>query len=233
MALILIFLNLSLGLALEAYGALRGWVWAEPALGVITWAHWGFYLWRKPQLPDVAYTRFGLCLCVLLATFGELVLAGLWGVYEYRSSLLPAYVPPGHGLLFLAGLMVAARVPLRWSMAGPAAAFLYWLFLAPADPLSLPLYFLFLLCCWWGAERRLYGVMFTLALALEIGGTAGGAWAWVSPIPGLSIPGANPPVAAGVFYALLDLLVREGERRRLALAEAKLSVSRFCARFCR
>jgi len=81
---------------------------------------------------------------------------------------------------------------------------------------------IFFFCCWFGPERKLYGVMFTLALALEIGGTALGTWAWVPVLPGLNFSGANPPVAAGVFYALLDLLVRAGERLLSSKTEANL-----------
>jgi hypothetical protein len=49
--------------------------------------------------------------------------------------------------------------------------------------------------------------MFTLALAMELYGTALGNWTWRPVVPGLGIGAANPPFAAGAFYALLDLLV--------------------------
>ena len=37
-----------------------------------------------------------------IATVGEIVGSLVWGVYGYRLENLPAFVPPGHGLVYLA-----------------------------------------------------------------------------------------------------------------------------------
>lgn len=44
---------------------------------------------------------------VAIATVGEVVGSLLWGLYGYRLENLPAFVPPGHGLVYLAGLSLA------------------------------------------------------------------------------------------------------------------------------
>jgi hypothetical protein len=41
------------------------------------------------------------------ATVGEIVGSLVWGLYGYRLGNLPAFVPPGHGLVYLAGLSLA------------------------------------------------------------------------------------------------------------------------------
>ena len=40
---------------------------------------------------------------VVVATFAEVVGSLIWGVYTYRLENLPSFVPPCHGLVYLAG----------------------------------------------------------------------------------------------------------------------------------
>ena len=49
--------------------------------------------------------------------------------------------------------------------------------------------------------------MFMLSLGLEIYGTALGNWAWRHKVPMLGWTTMNPPLAAGTFYCMLDMLV--------------------------
>jgi hypothetical protein len=49
--------------------------------------------------------------------------------------------------------------------------------------------------------------MFVLALAMEIYGTALGNWTWRPLVPWLEMATINPPLTAGVFYCVLDMLV--------------------------
>jgi hypothetical protein len=76
------------------------------------------------------------------------------------------------------------------------------------DWLSFILYLFLLPSLIWGPERSLYSAMFTLALALELYGTALGTWHWEPRLLGMGLPldSANPPLASGTFYAVLDLL---------------------------
>ena len=66
---------------------------------------------------------------------------------------------------------------------------------------------LLLACMAFSRARKLYAVMFMLALAMEIYGTALGNWAWHGDVPWLGLNTLNPPLAAGAFYCVLDLLV--------------------------
>ena len=49
--------------------------------------------------------------------------------------------------------------------------------------------------------------MLVLSLAMELWGTWLGNWAWRREVPWLGLVTDNPPLAAGAFYAALDLLV--------------------------
>jgi hypothetical protein len=49
--------------------------------------------------------------------------------------------------------------------------------------------------------------MFVLSLAMEIYGVWLGNWAWASEAPWLGFTTLNPPLAAGAFYCMLDMLV--------------------------
>ena len=50
---------------------------------------------------------------VVVATCAELVGSILWGVYTYRLENLPSFVPPCHGLVYLAGATIAGAARTR------------------------------------------------------------------------------------------------------------------------
>jgi hypothetical protein len=75
------------------------------------------------------------------------------------------------------------------------------------DTLGVPLFALFVACMVFGKARRLYAVMFALALAMELYGTWCGNWVWAVHVPWIGLTTINPPLAAGAFYCVLDLLV--------------------------
>src|SRR3954465_13011021 len=64
-------------------------------------------------------------LVVVVATCAEILGSIVLGAYTYRLENLPAFVPPGHGLVYLAGLRISqsplvrehARAFLRGTMA--------------------------------------------------------------------------------------------------------------------
>jgi hypothetical protein len=50
---------------------------------------------------------------VLIATAGEVLGSLILGLYEYRRGGIPAFVPPGHGLVYLAGCRLARSPVVR------------------------------------------------------------------------------------------------------------------------
>ena len=182
----------------------QAWVpHGQLAASVAAWLAF-FVLWRVERA-----RRPMLLACLLFATAGEVFLSLAWGLYEYRLGNIPLFVPPGHVLLFYLGMQVAARLPDRsewWiaALALPAVA----LFAATGrDTLGPILFMLFATCLWLSPSRRLYATMFVLSLAMELYGTWLGNWTWARDVPWLGLVTDNPPIAAGAFYCVLDLLV--------------------------
>jgi hypothetical protein len=75
------------------------------------------------------------------------------------------------------------------------------------DTMGPLLYVFFLACMWISPSRKLYATMFVLSLAMELYGTWIGNWTWSREVPWLGLTADNPPLAAGAFYCVLDLLV--------------------------
>ncbi|MDP2399095.1 MAG: hypothetical protein Q8M53_12180 [Burkholderiales bacterium] len=178
--------------------------WGQPAVSLATW---GMLLWWMARSAPPA--RLSLAICVVYATLGEIVLSLVWGLYEYRLGNVPLFVPPGHALLFVLGIRLAMRLPdwVTWVIPATAAPLVLALAWTGTDTLGLPLFALLLACMALSRARKLYAVMFLLALAMEIYGTALGNWRWHAEVPGLGLHTLNPPLSAGAFYCVLDLLV--------------------------
>ena len=196
----LIVATILLGLLVDQHWSGAGqWVVNAAAWAVLPW------LWREARLAE----RPALVACLVIATAGEVFLSLVWGLYEYRLRNIPLFVPPGHVMLFFLGMRIAERLPrsaATWvaALAAPLVGLLAW---TGRDTLGPLLYGLFLLCLWVSPSRRLYATMFVLSLAMELYGTWIGNWAWSRDVPWLGLTTLNPPVAAGAFYCVLDLLV--------------------------
>jgi hypothetical protein len=160
--------------------------------------------------------RRALLVCTALAGTGEAVLSLGWGIYDYQFGNLPLFVPPGHALLMTLGVLVRPRVrPAHVrAIAAAAAGWGAWVAWRGTDEFGAVLSVLFLACAAASRGRDLYAAMLLLALLMELYGTALGNWTWRPLVPGTGWSAANPPFAAGAFYALLDLLVLAAVERR-------------------
>lgn len=150
-----------------------------------------------------------LVACMVIAGLGECVLSLVWGLYAYQFGNIPLFVPPGHALLMTLGLMTAAALPagVVWAVplaAAPLALAGWW---QGWDQAGSLLFALLAVCMVLSRGRRLYAVMFVLALLMELYGTWLGNWAWRPVVAGLGLTTTNPPAQAGAFYCALDLLV--------------------------
>ena len=183
----------------------------QVVVSAFTWLLLALLVLRTP-----APRRVALAACLLFATAGEVVLSLVWGLYEYRQHNIPLFVPPGHVLLFFLGMRIAQRLPDRtvpWiaGIALPLVAGLAW---TGRDTLGPVLFALFVACLWLSPSRKLYATMFVLSLAMELYGTALGNWRWTGSVAWLGLTTMNPPLAAGAFYCVLDLLVVSLTSRR-------------------
>lgn len=153
--------------------------------------------------------RPALLACLIIATTGEIFLSLVWGLYTYRLENIPLFVPPGHVLLFYLGMQLATRLPDRaeWWIAALSFPMVMMFAWTGRDTLGPVLFGLFLACLWLSPSRKLYATMFALSYAMELYGTWIGNWVWSADVPWLGLKTINPPVAAGAFYCVLDLLV--------------------------
>jgi hypothetical protein len=203
-------------------------------LGALTWLVLAAVTW---QLPVERRAQVAVVVCA--ATVAEVTGSLVWGVYTYRLHNLPAFVPPAHGLVFVAGLSLSemlrrhARILVGLAAVGAAAWGIAGLTVLSrtdaAGALGVPLLLVFL---WRSRARTAYAGVFVVVGALELFGTAIGTWRWAPVLPGLGIPDGNPPsgVASGYVWfdvmamlfapKLLQLLARRpaGRTREQALA---------------
>ena len=179
-------------------------------LGFATWA---VLFWALRRLP--LERRVQTLLVVGVATCMEVVGSILWGVYTYRLHNLPLFVPPGHGLVYLAGMslgqtrlvrarprvfvLVATACAATWGLLGLTA--LPRFDLGGAIGVSVFLFFL-----WKGRVPTVYAGVFFVVLFLEVWGTAVGLWQWHAITPGLGLPMGNPPSGAMSGYVLFDIV---------------------------
>jgi hypothetical protein len=149
---------------------------------------------------------------VAIATLGELVGSVWWGVYTYRLENLPAFVPPGHGLVYLGGLSLATLLARRSSalLVAAAAVAATWgvagVTVLPAADVSGTIGCAFLIGVLAWARQPVYAGVFMVVVALELYGTALGTWTWQPTVPGLGLSQGNPPSGVASGYVVFDAL---------------------------
>jgi hypothetical protein len=181
---------------------------AQLLLGLAAWVALGLALRAVPPL-----LRVQTLVVVVVATCAEVVGSIVWGVYTYRLENLPSFVPPCHGLVYLAGaslavwaaprhklLVWAALVGvLAWGVAGVTV-------LPRADvggAIGAALLAVYLLR---GRAPEIYAGVFLVVAWLELYGTAIGSWEWAVTIPGTGVPQGNPPSGVASGYVWFDIL---------------------------
>lgn len=196
----LIVATIAIGLLVDRHGGAHG----QLAVSVLAWA-----VLARLWLLSAPAQRPALLACLVYATAGEVFLSLVWGLYDYRLGNIPLFVPPGHVLLFTLGTRLADRLEdgAEWwiaALALPLVAGFAW---SGRDTLGPLLYALFVACMALSPSRKLYATMLVVSLAMELWGTWLGNWTWRREVPWLGLVTDNPPLAAGAFYATLDLLV--------------------------
>ena len=168
--------------------------------------------------------RLQTALVVCVASAAEVVGSLLWGLYAYRLDNLPAFVPPGHGLVYLAGLALAQAARAREArlVQAAAVALAAWgalsLLLAPTPDVAGAIGCATLLAVLARTGRPVYAGVFFVVAVLELYGTALGTWTWAPAVPGLGLPQANPPSGVASGYVLFDVLALAAAPRLARLA---------------
>jgi hypothetical protein len=192
------------GLFVDRYLDLRGQVF----LGVFTCAVLAALLWLHEPA-----ARLQALAVVAIASLGEVIGSLVWGVYSYRLHDLPAFVPPGHGLVYLGGMALATLAGRRFdslllgcAAVGAAAWGVAGMTVLPRLDVSGAIGCTFLLVVLVWTRRPVYAGVFLVVAGLELYGTALGTWTWQAAVPGLRLPQGNPPSGAASGYVVFDVL---------------------------
>ena len=182
----------------------------ELAIGAVTW----LVLLAAVRSSSPA-ERAQVAAVVVIASVGEVLGSLILGLYEYRRGGIPAFVPPGHGLVYLAALALGrsrtmrrhATAAVTATVAAGATWAAYGALVAQRRDVLGAFWFLCLLgFLAWGRARLLYVGAFVVVSYLELLGTALGTWAWAASDPGLHVVGqGNPPSGAAGGYGWFDL----------------------------
>ena len=177
-------------------------------LGLGTWA-----LLATLLAGETRTVRVQVGVVVAFATVIEYVFAGWLGVYVYRLENVPAFVPPGHGLIYLAALAFGrsawarghARALLGSALVLCGAWTLWGLTLAPRTDLLGAFWFgCLLVFAVRGRSPLLYASAFFVVSYLELVGTGLGTWTWQATDPTGLIGIGNPPSGIAGGYAWFD-----------------------------
>ncbi len=160
--------------------------------------------------------RRRMWICVAYSTAIEIFATQVWGLYGYALGNVPLYVPPGHGLIFLAALQLSrtpaiarrADVLVRVVLAVAATWSVAALVLRHDvhGALYLPFYARFAR----SREGAPFAATFVITSIIELLGVRLGNWHWAPVMPGLGIPSGDPPslIAGGYCsFALVAVLL--------------------------
>lgn len=192
----------------------------QQLLGGFAWMFLGAML-----LGENRETKAQVIIAVLFATVGEHFASIYMGGYTYRFENVPAYVPPGHGMVYLTAVALArsglfVRHPRKiaifvvgvwgtWSLWGVSG------YPDRGDWVGALLFSIFLVWLMIGRSPMVYLAAFFITTWLELIGTAVGAWRWAAIDPLLGWPQGNPPSGVGAWYCLVDAVAIGGARPTL------------------
>ena len=190
-------------------------VQTQQVLGAIAWVCLvGLLLGENRE------TQMQIVIAVVFATVGEHFASLYMGGYTYRFENVPAYVPPGHGMVYLTAVALA-RSGLFVRYARGIAVFVIsvwgiWSvwgvsgYAEHGDAVGALLFCIFLAWLIAGRSPMVYLAAFFITTWLELLGTAAGAWRWASIDPLLGWPQGNPPSGVGAWYCLVDAVAIGG-----------------------
>jgi len=164
--------------------------------------------------------RTQVIVAVAFTTLGEYVASVYMGGYTYRFENVPAYVPLGHGMVYLTSIALArSGLFLRYARAIATSvivlcgAWSIWGisgYAEQGDAGGALLFCAFLACLFKGRSPLVYLAAFFITTWLELVGTTAGAWKWAAVDPVFGLSQGNPPSGVAVWYCLVDAVALGG-----------------------
>ena len=212
------FVTVTLCLTLDGIGPQA----LQLALALFGWLFLLAFL-RKETVNVRMQVAVAVCFAVVGECFASLYMQG----YVYRLGNLPAYVPAGHGLVYLtavalgrSGLFQQHARRIAVGVIVSCGAWAVW-GLSPwtnrPDIIGALLFVVFLGYLFKGRSPMVYLGAFFITTWLEIVGTAAGTWAWANIDPASGLPQGNPPSGVAAWYCLVDAVAIAGAEPALRL----------------
>jgi hypothetical protein len=187
----------------------------QNALGVCGWVFLtGLLLGENKEV------RMQVVIAIIFATIGEHFASPFMGGYTYRFGNVPAYVPPGHGMVYLTAVALGrSGLFLRYArgiatfvvlVCGAWSAWGISGYAEQGDCVGALLFCVFLIYLFKGRSPMVYLAAFFITTWLEIIGTAVGTWKWAAIDPVLNLPQGNPPSGVAAWYCLVDAVAMGG-----------------------
>ena len=183
-------------------------IWRQRLVGVLTWTLLVALL--RGEKRSVRLQVVGV---IIVATCVEYTASPFLGYYTYRLHNVPSYVPPGHGLVYLAALSIGrsqiahllSRQLIGFTLIVCGAWAAWGVMLSPRRDVFGAIMYLFLLRFTLRGSRPLvYAGAFLVTSYLELIGTGVGAWAWAHQDPSGTLSIGNPPSGIPGGYCFLD-----------------------------
>jgi hypothetical protein len=185
-------------------------IWVQRFLGLCTWA-----LLIALLRGETRSVRYQVAAVIVAATMLEYSASPLLGLYTYRLHNVPSFVPPGHGLVYLAALTIGSALagtragvwfPRAVLVVGGAWA-IWGAVLSPRPDTGGALLFVFLAAfIVRGRAPLVYAGAFVVTAYLELIGTHVGTWSWAQhDFIGVTTLG-NPPSGIAGGYCFLDMV---------------------------
>lgn len=169
---------------------------------------------------ECKYVRTQVAVAVTFAVIGEYFASVYMKGYIYRFGNVPAYVPAGHGLVYLtavalgrSGLFQQHARRIAIFVVGICGIWALWgisSWTERQDVIGAILFGVFLLYLFKGRSPMVYLGAFFITSWLEIVGTSAGTWAWSVIDPASNLPQGNPPSGVAAWYCLVDAVAIAG-----------------------
>ncbi len=179
------------------------------ALGAAGWICLIALLYGESQ-----YVRAQIFVAVTFATLGEHFASIYMAGYTYRLGNVPAFVPPGHGIVYLTAVVIgrcgffqqhARKIVMSVIVVGglwSILALIGWA--GREDQIGALLFSIYLLFLFKGRSPMVYLGAFFITTWVEIIGTSIGTWNWAAIDPASTLTQGNPPSGVAAWYCLVD-----------------------------
>jgi len=201
--------------AISGFFEIQASIQAQLAMGCIAWVILALLL-----VGENRETQMQVMIAVVFATVGEHFASLYMGGYTYRFENVPAYVPPGHGMVYLTAVALArSGFFIRYAKSIAAFVITAWgtwslwgISGLPdhGDSVGALLFGIFLVWLVIGRSPLVYLAAFFITTWLELIGTAVGAWHWAAIDPLFGWQQGNPPSGVGAWYCLVDAVAIGG-----------------------